>query len=401
MTGAISPPGNGIFISYRRADTAYPAGWLFELLAARFGADRVFKDVDSVQPGDDFVEEIRAAVGSCGVLLAVIGKHWLAMASEDGRRRLDNPADMVRLEIEAALKRHVRVIPVLVDGASMPGTAQLPRSLSKLAYRQAVELSPQRFSSDARRLIRTLDQELAHDPAPTAPAGAEAPASAGVPDPVETKLHTASTDVHRWLRRFVQEQVKIHGADVVPGPGDLKYLRLTLPGARRKAAYCYVTTRGYVDFRLPKTAAQNRQRAYARDVKDDGTNCAVRLRLNSQGALTEALQLAAEAAAASQISPEQRGSPTASSVSSAPEGEPPGAGDTGRRLAVMKRFDVPAGKGLDREQASRAFTENGYNPRSFGGWVRRGWITRDGDRRYLTGKGRQWVADQESGATEN
>jgi hypothetical protein len=66
----------------------------------------------------------------------------------------------------------------------------------------------------------------------------------------------------------------------------------------------------------------------------------------------------------------------------------------------MKRFDVPAGEGLDREQASRAFTENGYNPRSFGGWVRRGWITRDGDRRYLTGKGRQWVADQESGATE-
>jgi hypothetical protein len=186
----------------------------------------------------------------------------------------------------------------------------------------------------------------------------------------------------------------------VPGPGDLKYLRLTLPGARRKAAYCYVTTRGYVDFRLPKTAAQNRQHAYARDVEDDGTNCAVRLHLNSQGALNEALQLAAEAPEVSQISPEQRGSPTASSVSSAPEGEPPGAGDTGRRLAVMKRFDVPAGEGLDREQASRAFTENGYSPRSFGGWVRRGWITRDGDRRYLTGKGRQWVADQESGATE-
>ena len=82
----------------------------------------------------------------------------------------------------------------------------------------------------------------------------------------------------------------------MPGPGDLKYLRLTLPGARRKAAYCYVTTRGYVDFRLPKTAAQNRQHAYARDVKDDGTNCAVRLHLNSQGALNEALQLAAEAA---------------------------------------------------------------------------------------------------------
>jgi hypothetical protein len=65
------------FISYRRDDSAYPAGWLFDLLAGRFGRDRVFKDVDSLQPGDDFAGEITAAVGACAVLLAVIGKSWL------------------------------------------------------------------------------------------------------------------------------------------------------------------------------------------------------------------------------------------------------------------------------------------------------------------------------------
>jgi hypothetical protein len=69
--------------------------------------------------------------------------------------------------------------------------------------------------------------------------------------------------------------------------------------------------------------------------------------------------------------------------------------DLHRRLAVMKRFDVPAGNGLTRAQASLAFSENGYNPKSFGGWVRRGWISREDDRRFLTDKGRQWIAEQE------
>lgn len=112
---------SGIFISYRRADSDYPAGWLFERLAEHFGRARVFKDVDSLQPGDDFAEVITTAVSSCSALVAVIGERWLTITDEYGRRRLDNPEDFVRLEIEAALTRGVRVIPVLVNGAGMPG----------------------------------------------------------------------------------------------------------------------------------------------------------------------------------------------------------------------------------------------------------------------------------------
>ena len=118
----------GIFICYRREDTAYPAGWLFDRLVGHFGEGQVFKDVDSIRLGDDFEAEIAAAVGSCAVLLAVIGTRWLTVADEEGRR-LNDPADFVRLEIETALTRGVRVIPVLVDGARMPRTAELPASL--------------------------------------------------------------------------------------------------------------------------------------------------------------------------------------------------------------------------------------------------------------------------------
>jgi len=120
-----------IFMSYRREDTAYAAGWLFDRLASHFGRGKVFKDVDSIELGDDFVEAITTAVESCDVLLAVIGDQWLTITDQAGRRRLDNPDDFVRLEIEAALTRNVRVIPVLVEGARMPHADELPASLAK------------------------------------------------------------------------------------------------------------------------------------------------------------------------------------------------------------------------------------------------------------------------------
>src|SRR5688500_6019930 len=112
------PPAPGrIFISYRREETAYPAGWLFDRLADEFGPGQIFKDADSIELGDDFVEVISTAVGSCDVLLALIGDEWVPITDAHGQRRLDDPDDFVRLEIEAALARKVRVIPILVDGA--------------------------------------------------------------------------------------------------------------------------------------------------------------------------------------------------------------------------------------------------------------------------------------------
>jgi carbon monoxide dehydrogenase subunit G len=148
----------GIFISYRREDAAYAAGWLYDRLASHFGHGSVFKDVDTIQLGDDFVEMITEAVGACQVLLAVIGSRWLTVTDKKGRRRLDDPADFVRLEIEAALERGVRVIPVLVEGASMPSPTELPTSLEKLARRQALVLSPDRF--DTSSLLRVLNATL-------------------------------------------------------------------------------------------------------------------------------------------------------------------------------------------------------------------------------------------------
>ena len=160
MAESARPSPGRIFISYRREETAYPAGWLFDRLGDRFGG-QVFKDVDSIELGDDFVEVITSAVGSCDVLLALIGDRWLTIEDEDGRRRLDDPEDFVRVEIEAALTRNVRVIPILVDGARMPRAADLPRSLAKLVRRQSLELSPARFDFDTSRLLKVLDKTLA------------------------------------------------------------------------------------------------------------------------------------------------------------------------------------------------------------------------------------------------
>jgi len=161
-----------IFVSYRREDAAYPAGWLFDRLADRFGKDQVFKDVDSIQLGDDFAEAISDAVGSCDVLLAVIGKQWLTITDEQGLLRLDNPNDFVRLEIETALSRNIRVIPILVEGAQMPRADQLPASLAKLARRNALEVSPNRFTSDTSRLLAVLESTLAGGRAGDDPTGA-------------------------------------------------------------------------------------------------------------------------------------------------------------------------------------------------------------------------------------
>jgi beta-lactam-binding protein with PASTA domain len=160
MAGSTPPAASRIFISYRRTEADFPAGWLYDNLVAQFGRDQIFKDVDSIEPGEDFAEVIADAVGSCDVLLVLIGDRWLTITDENGKRRLDDPNDLIRLEIEAALARNVRVIPILVGRTGMPSAEQLPASLVRLARRQALELSPSRFKSDMARLLRALDKAL-------------------------------------------------------------------------------------------------------------------------------------------------------------------------------------------------------------------------------------------------
>ena len=151
----------GIFISYRREDCAAYAGRLYDWISQRFGRENIFIDVDTIEPGEDFVEAVEQKVGGCDALLALIGKDWLNCADEEGNRRIENPGDFVRVEIAAALSRNVRLIPVLVEGARMPAEKDLPEPLTRLARRQALELSFTRFHQDANRLIETLEKALA------------------------------------------------------------------------------------------------------------------------------------------------------------------------------------------------------------------------------------------------
>ena len=164
MTSSTGNAPGGIFMSYRHDDTDYHAAWLYQLLAGHFSRKQIFKDINSIELGDDFVEVITTAVESCDVLLALIGGRWLTITDQKGRRRLDDPDDFVRLEIEAALARNVRVIPILVEGAQMPRSDELPASLAKLARRQALELSPSRLDLDTQRLLSVLDRTIAELP---------------------------------------------------------------------------------------------------------------------------------------------------------------------------------------------------------------------------------------------
>jgi len=159
-----------IFISYRREDSEGQAGRLYEGLAAHFGEDRVFMDVAVIRAGRDFRREIEERVAGCAVLLTVIGRQWLEARNAAGQRRVDDPADFVRLETSAALARpDITVVPVLVGGARMPEAEDLPAALQDMAFRNAVPLTHQRWDSDLEVLIADIEDIM--QPAARADAG--------------------------------------------------------------------------------------------------------------------------------------------------------------------------------------------------------------------------------------
>ncbi|MDQ5820063.1 MAG: toll/interleukin-1 receptor domain-containing protein [Actinomycetota bacterium] len=161
-----------IFISYRRDDSSGYSGRLYDALSQRFGDESVFMDIDTIEPGEDFTDVVERRVGSCDVLIALIGGHWLGVTDGAGRPRLQNPQDWVRIELETGLRSiRTHVIPALVQDVEMPGPDQLPESLGPLSDRNAIELSDARWHYDVERLIRRLE-ELAG----LAPASAPRPA---------------------------------------------------------------------------------------------------------------------------------------------------------------------------------------------------------------------------------
>jgi TIR domain len=204
----MSAAGSGrVFISYRRQESSGLAGRLYDRLAARFGDDQVFMDVDTIALGVDFAEVISQAVSSCQVLLAVIGPRWLAATDEDGRRRLDDPDDLVRLEIAAALERDIRVIPILIEGAAMPRRQQLPEALAGLARRNALILRHESFRADADRLLAAVEPILRPPAAPASPdeGGYEV---AGADD-FQAVIPTAPKDQQVFLRRLAEWAVAL------------------------------------------------------------------------------------------------------------------------------------------------------------------------------------------------
>jgi len=146
----------GIFISYRRDDSRESVGRLHDYLRQGFEDDHLFLDVDRQAAGEDYRAVIGRALAAAEVVLVVIGVRWLAPAT-DGRRRIDDPEDMVRAEIETALALGRRVVPLLVQGAAMPAEGQLPASLRELAYKTALPLRPDPdFKPDMQKLIAAL-----------------------------------------------------------------------------------------------------------------------------------------------------------------------------------------------------------------------------------------------------
>jgi TIR domain len=166
-----------IFISYRRDDAEGQAGRLYDDLTKQFGDDAVFMDVAAIEPGRDFRRVIDEQVGSCGVLLTIIGKNWLTAKNESGARRLDDPMDFVRLETASALKRDIPVVPVLVHAAGMPRAEDLPDDLKEISFRNGVELTHARWESDVQVLVKALrpyvqaKQEPASSDSPPASSG--------------------------------------------------------------------------------------------------------------------------------------------------------------------------------------------------------------------------------------
>ncbi len=147
---------SGIFISYRRSDSAGHTGRLAEDLGDELDGQALFRDIEAIEVGVDFVQALERAVSACTVMLVIIGPTWASAASADGQKRLFQPGDFVRMEIEAALARDIRVIPVLVGDAQMPGPADVPDSMAALLRRNAYSVSDRRWQYDVSQLVDIL-----------------------------------------------------------------------------------------------------------------------------------------------------------------------------------------------------------------------------------------------------
>lgn len=151
-----------IFISYRREDNPHAAGRIYDRLVGVFSEESVFMDLTKIPYGENFKEYLSKRVNRCDILLAIVGDSWLSVKTANGIRRIDDPDDLVRMELEIALNRHIPVIPVLVGRTtSMPLESELPDPIKDFAYRQAVDAKPGiYFGYQLDRLVTRLSTLL-------------------------------------------------------------------------------------------------------------------------------------------------------------------------------------------------------------------------------------------------
>lgn len=152
-----------IFINYRKDDSSWNALALYNELQKYFPKESLFKDFNTIRPGDDFVESIQKALSHCNVLLIVMSKNWLEVKDKHGNRRLNDPDDLVRIEIATAIERNIQVIPVLFDNIPMPTSADLPENLRSLPRRQFVEIETTRFEADVKKLADAIKELMPDD----------------------------------------------------------------------------------------------------------------------------------------------------------------------------------------------------------------------------------------------
>jgi hypothetical protein len=271
-----------IFISYRREESAGQAGRLSDRLCAAFGAPQVFMDVDDIPPGANFVATLRRNVESADVALVLMGPRWLAATDAQGRRRLDDEGDFVRHEVSAALAGGKRVIPVLLNGAGMPGAPELPEPLRPLVHCQAFAFSDARFDRDAAALIEHLGGPpppsgasraaggwrrrswlaaggvalvagaggwlaLRRGSTPPRPEPGPAPAPAAPPPPAADVSGTWEADVfYEWDRRTVREPFSFRfvGGQLVGSAGFLGHPRGIVSGEVKGSTIAFETRSG-------------------------------------------------------------------------------------------------------------------------------------------------------------
>lgn len=155
-----------IFISYRRADSKYVVDRIRDRLTAAYGVDAIFRDIESIPLGENFSDVLDEATSTCNVMLVVMGPQWARITDAQGNKRLFDPGDFTRIEVETGLAhKEILVIPVLVMNATMPAPQDIPESLGNLLFRNALNVrNDPDFNADMLRLIEGINRFLGSAP---------------------------------------------------------------------------------------------------------------------------------------------------------------------------------------------------------------------------------------------